>query len=130
MIWRSALAEGPARLRAVLAALPSPLPDHILSALGEMVRSESAALARLEALLRDEDGTLPGEVGPPADWHQDPAATWSRLRRQLLVLLDRVDMDHLLASARLPSGQPLSPYRLAGELADHDVRMVAWLRVR
>jgi len=128
MVWRSALADTPPRVAAALSTLPTPLPSSVTYFLVDTVRSEAAALARLEALLARDPGPLPEAADPPAGWQADPAAAWAALRERILALLDRVGEESLLASARLPSGKPLSPYSLAGELANHDVLMLAQLR--
>ncbi len=119
LVFCSALRETPERLRNLAGAA---MGERIRAVLEEMVAAEAVAIARLEALLAGEV-ELPGEV--ELSGTDDPLHRFLDLRRRLLELLDRVDGATLHRVGRLPSGRPLDPWRLAGNLVDHDVRCLA-----
>jgi len=122
LVFCSALAETPARLERLRQRSGGVVGTGILE---RMAAVEALALARLEVLLAG--GTeLPDTVEAPADG--DPMDRFLAARRRLLELLDGVDQTTLHREGRLSSGRVLDPWRLAGELADHDVRSLAALR--
>ncbi len=123
LVWRSALADTPTRLATLLAAA-----SDAAEVLARMARSESLAVAVLEHLVAGRCGPPPEPTEPAAGWRDDPLGAFLGLRSQLLELLDRVDRTTLHATTRLASGRPVDPWRLAGDLADHDVRCLAELR--
>ncbi len=123
LVFCSALRDTPGTLRSL--GLP-PGDPGVSEVLRAMIEEDRRATARLEALLSDSD-TLPGDL-PPTPPGDDLLATFEEHRQRLLELLDTVDATTLHATGRLPSGRELDPWRLAGNLADHDVRCLARLR--
>ncbi len=123
LVFRSALAATPAALWRLVPRPPGTGAGKILH---RMITAERLALVQLQALLGGRT-SLPASV--PADTPEgDLLEAFSALREDLLHLLDSVDASTLHATGRLPSGRELDPWRLAGNLADHDVRCLASLR--
>ena len=123
LVFLSALRSTPGTLRGLVGKRPEPREEEILRT---MIAEDRRATARLEVLVsggRELPGDVPGD--PPSG---DPLAVFEAGRRRLLALLDTVDAATLHATGRLPSGRELDPWRLAGNLADHDVHCIARLR--
>ncbi len=125
LVWRSALADTATSV-AALDAIPAAA-DEILE---DMARHEAAAVAVLEHILAGRPGPPPEPADFPTGDGAEPITAFLRRRRRLLDLLDRVDHTTLHATTRLASGRPVDPWRLAGDLADHDVRFLFQLRRR
>jgi len=125
LVFCSALRETPGRLKEFGKGRAD---ERVQAILGEMADAETLAVAELEAILAG-GGELPAErVGSSVSRSEDPLRQFLDRRRRLLELLDGVDGATLHRTGRLPSGRPLDPWRLAGNLADHDVRCMARLR--
>lgn len=122
LVWRSALGDMPARITALGGEDTTATEIYL-----RMAHTEAVAVATLEHLIAGRAGPAPEPAGPEGG-DPDPLARLLALRRRLLDLLDRVDLSNLHAATRLASGRPLDPWRLAGDLADHDVRCLAELR--
>jgi len=118
LVWRSALAETPRRLR----SLVTNLSEQSAAVVERMVRRDVESVAHLGALL-DVDASL--TPLPPAT---DPVSEFAAGRERLLALLAVVDGSSLHREMRLADRRTLDPWRLAGELAEHDVRSLAELR--
>lgn len=116
MVWRRALAETGARLAGLCAGAP-PGARAVVEA---MIRHDGIATARLASLL--------GVATPEAAAEGAGVEGFRAGRRRLLDLLARVDATSLHREMRLPSGKTLDPWRMAGELAELDVRHLAELR--
>jgi len=120
LVFCSALRDTPGTLRSL--GLPPGDPEVLRA----MIEEDRRAIARLGALLSGSD-VLPGDLPPIPPGH-DLLATFEKYRERLLELLETVDATTLHATGRLPSGRELDPWRLAGNLADHDVRCLGRLR--
>lgn len=122
LVWRSALVDTAARLRSLAGTATT------FEVLAGMAQEEARAVAVLEHILAARPDPPPEPDQPPPGWREDPLAAFLALRGRLLALLDRVDHTTLHATTRLASGRPVDPWRLAGDLADHDVQALAQLR--
>lgn len=123
IVFCSALRDTPGRVRRLAGG---DLPGPAVELLERMARNEALALAQLRALLGGEEA-LPEDASPPSAGQAGPVDRFLELRHRLLELLNGVDGPLLHREGRLPSGRRLDPWRLAGNLADHDVRCLAEL---
>ncbi len=118
MVWRSALADTPDRLR----SLAGNSSDQATAVVERMERRDAEAVVRLAALLGVE------APAPPSDRAADPVTAFAAGRARLLELLAAVDGTTLHRQIRLADRRTLDPWRLAGELAEHDVQSLAEIR--
>ncbi len=117
LVWCRGLAETPERLRRLLARAPTAAASGVVAS---MVRHDRAALSRLAEMV--------GAPAQPAVTAGDGPEDFAAGRRRLVSMLERVDGSCLHRELLLPSGKALDPWRLAGELAELDVRHLAEIR--
>ncbi len=121
LVFCSALRQTPGRLEALVEQVGA---ERARPVLERMAGNEATAAAQLEALLSGRSA-LPDHV--PMDRQGNPLEVFLAARSHLLRLLDEVNGERLHSEGKLPSGRILDPWRLAGNLADHDVRHLAEL---
>ncbi len=118
LVWRSALAETPSRLRQVIGTRRGPEATIV----ERMAARDAEATARLAGLLGVETDV------PESATVADQVSGFAAGRTRLLALLALVDGSSLHREVRLADRRVLDPWRLAGDLAEHDVQSLAEIR--